>query len=150
MEAKDAIGKQTQFILFFHSSILQNSKSKFLFICMTILKKEIVLNPNREKGQIQSIDEESKLTYEQSADGNKPKFRIKGSDKELFIGTYYAGSSWVDSSLRPSNPCVIRRYDSKDSDVIKYMRDLAALKTKENHHENFIRFFDQVQVGTHT
>ena len=107
------------------------------------------MNPNREKGQIQSIDAESKLTYEQSADGNKPKYIIKGSDKELFIGTY-AGSSSLDSSLRPSNPCVIRRYDSNDSDVKNYMIDLAALQTKENHHENFIRFFDQVQVGTYT
>ena len=71
------------------------------------------MNPNREKGKNQWIDGEGKLTYEQSADGNKPKYIIKGSDKELFIGTY-AGSSSLDSSLRPSNPCVIRRYDSND------------------------------------
>ena len=107
------------------------------------------MNPNRQNGQIQSIDGESKLTYEQSADGNKPKYIIKGSDKELFIGTY-AGSSSLPTSARPSNPCVIRRYDNKDSDVKNYMRDLAALKTKENHHENFIRFFDQFQVGDYT
>ena len=106
-------------------------------------------NPNREKGKNQWIDAESKLTYEQSADGNKPKYIIKGSDKELFIGTY-AGSSSLPTSARPSNPCVIRRYDSKDGDVIKYMRDLKALQTKENLHENFIRFFGQVQVGTYT
>ena len=90
---------------------------------------------------MQSIDgkEESQLTYEQSPDGKRKYRLIKDSSGDLFIGTY-AGT----------NPRVFRRYDNKDSDVKNYMRDLAALEAKENHHENFIRYFGQFQVGTHT
>ena len=99
------------------------------------------MSASREKTKEYPIGEkESQLTYEQSADGKRKYRLVKDSKGDLFIGTY-AGSY----------PCVIRRYDTKDSDVIKYIRDVEALQTKKkNLHENFIRYFGQVQVGHHT
>ena len=77
------------------------------------------------------------MTYE-SSDSCEPMHKLK-DDKDLFIGKF------------DGSPCVIRRYKtSKDSDVTKFLRDIKALKTKKNLHENFIRYFDQVKDGDYT
>ena len=85
-----------------------------------------------------------KFSHEQkSADYGIRKYKLVKDSKagvDLFIGTLKENGSH----------CVIRRYDTNDSDAKNFMRDLEALQTKKkNLHENFIRYFGKVEIDGH-
>jgi len=110
---------------------------KLDFYCLISYKDDYV-NPNRAKNQVKNIGD--KFSYESLTDG-KYKFKLTSQDSkdDIFIGTL----------AENGNQCVIRSYDT--SAAKNYMRDLEALQTKKkNLHENFIRYFGKVEVGTQT
>ena len=79
----------------------------------------------------------------QSAGKEEPKYKLK---KDWKAGV----DPFIDTLVGNESPCVVRCYVTDDNDAKNFMRDLEALQTPANLHENFIRYFGKVEVGPDT
>lgn len=114
-------------------------------------------NPNRdEKGEEKAIEgKQGKLSYETTSDG-EPKYRLSTKEGQLFLGRWRdcAHICKCDCAQRPCKVLdsgVVRslgQNEENEDDVQECLADL--LETKENYHENLVRYFGQVEGGNDT